>query len=49
MSEILTPNLGGLIMIFAPAALALVSILMLGYVACVSIGTWAYFTNDKKK
>ncbi|MEL7009430.1 MAG: endonuclease [Cyanobacteria bacterium J06643_13] len=34
-------------MIFSPAAIALVAVLISGYVLGVSLGTVAYFANEK--
>lgn len=34
-------------MTFSPAAIALIFVLTLGYVLAVSIGTAAYFANEK--
>jgi hypothetical protein len=35
-------------MIFPPTAIALIAVLIIGYLAAISIGTWAYFANEKK-
>lgn len=37
----------GSIMTLSPTAIALILVLTIGYVAAVSIGTWAYFANEK--
>ncbi|MEM8721177.1 MAG: endonuclease [Cyanobacteria bacterium P01_G01_bin.39] len=34
-------------MTFTPAALGLIAVLIIGYLAAISIGTWAYFSNEK--
>ncbi|MEL6500599.1 MAG: endonuclease [Cyanobacteria bacterium J06635_13] len=34
-------------MIFSPAAIALIAVLIIGYVLGVSLGTAAYFANEK--
>ena len=34
-------------MILSPDAIALIAVLILGYLSAVSIGTWAYFANEK--
>lgn len=38
----------GLVMIFTPAAIALIAVLIIGYFAAIILGTWAYFANDKE-
>ncbi len=35
-------------MTLPPTAIALIFVFMIGYVACISIGTCACFANDKK-
>ncbi len=35
-------------MTFPLTAIALIGVLIIGYLAAVSIGTWAYFANEKK-
>ena len=37
----------GYAMTFSPAAIALVAVLIAGYVAAVGLGTVAYFANEK--
>lgn len=37
----------GKIMTFSPTAIALIAVLITGYVAAVSLGTAAYFANEK--
>jgi hypothetical protein len=37
----------GFIMTFSPMAIALIAVLVSGYVIAVSIGTLAYFANEK--
>ena len=34
-------------MTFSPTVLALVSVLTIGYLAAIGLGTWAYFANEK--
>ncbi|WP_019505667.1 hypothetical protein [Pleurocapsa sp. PCC 7319] len=34
-------------MTLSPDAIALITVLILGYLLAVSIGTWAYFANEK--
>lgn len=34
-------------MTLSPDAIALVAVLILGYLLAVGIGTWAYFANEK--
>ena len=35
-------------MTLSPNALMLIAVITIGYLAAVSIGTWAYFTNEKE-
>jgi len=35
-------------MTLSPTAIFLIAVITLGYLAAVSIGTWAYYANDKK-
>ncbi len=35
-------------MTFPPTAIALIFVFMIGYIACISIGTWACFANEKE-
>lgn len=37
----------GLIMTLSVYAIALAAVLFLGYLLAVSLGTWAYFSNEK--
>ena len=34
-------------MTLPPTALILIAVVIIGYLAAVSIGTWAYFANEK--
>lgn len=35
-------------MTLSPTAIFLIAVITIGYLAAVSIGTWAYFANEKK-
>jgi len=35
-------------MTFSPTILALIAVFIVGYLAAVSFGTWAYFANEKE-
>ncbi len=35
-------------MTLPPTAIALILVLMTGYLFAISFGTWAYFANDKE-
>ena len=35
-------------MTLSPDAIALITVVVIGYLAAVSIGTWAYFANEKE-
>ena len=35
-------------MTLSPSAIVLIAVITTGYLAAVSIGTWAYFANEKK-
>ena len=37
----------GKTMTFSPTAIALIAVLITGYIAAVSLGTIAYFANEK--
>ncbi|MEM7759879.1 MAG: endonuclease [Cyanobacteria bacterium P01_A01_bin.40] len=34
-------------MTLTPAALGLIAVFVIGYLAAISFGTWAYFANEK--
>ena len=34
-------------MTLPPTAIALIGVFIVGYLAAISFGTWAYFANDK--
>ena len=34
-------------MTLSPTAIALIAVVTIGYLAAVSLGTWAYFANEK--
>jgi hypothetical protein len=36
-------------MTLPPTAIALIAVLIIGYVAAISFGTWAYFANEKER
>ena len=35
-------------MTFSPTSIFLIAVITTGYLAAVSIGTWAYYANEKK-
>ncbi len=35
-------------MTLSPTAIFLIAVITIGYLAAVSIGTWAYFANEKE-
>ena len=35
-------------MTLSPTAIVLIAVITTGYLAAVSLGTWAYFANEKK-
>jgi len=35
-------------MTFSPTILVLIAVLIIGYLAAISFGTWAYFANEKE-
>ena len=35
-------------MTLSPTAIFLIAVISIGYLAAVSIGTWAYYANEKK-
>lgn len=35
-------------MTLSPTAIFLIAVITIGYLAAVSIGTWAYYANEKK-
>ncbi len=35
-------------MTFSPTAIFLIAVITIGYLAAVSIGTWAYYANEKE-
>ena len=35
-------------MTLSPTAILLIAVITIGYLTAVSIGTWAYYANDKK-
>ena len=38
----------GLIMSLSPSTIVLIAVITTGYLAAVSLGTWAYFANEKE-
>ncbi len=37
-----------MIMTLPASAIALIAVLIIGYLAAISFGTWAYFANEKE-
>ena len=35
-------------MTFSPTAILLIAVITIGYLAAVSIGTWAYYANENE-
>ena len=35
-------------MTLSPSAIVLIAAILIGYLAAVSIGTWAYYANEKE-
>ena len=35
-------------MTLSPSAICLIAVIAIGYLAAVSIGTWAYYANEKE-
>ncbi len=41
-------QLQDMIMTLPSTAIALIAVFIIGYLAAVSVGTWAYFANEKE-